>query len=398
MRYFKPHFKIQTPFRPPFGSCISNRGFSSAAYRFGFNNQEKDGELGASYAFEYRIHDARLGRFLSVDPLAAKFPFYSSYQFCSNSPLAGVEIEGLESSVTGQNISENLEVLDEGKSGYPKSQNDLDQVETTSSKTSITRGKITYSGPGIQSRIEDAINPTKDVRRGFFGRLLYKNNMKTIDNPKFEPAIAMAIEDGLSKGYNIYFSDDASDLKGSTIVTNGIIPTGVCFKTGDNNYTLFASKESGTVEKLESAGTDPIFEEIFHMENYINKEISLTSENLVPADSRLNDEALAKYKVVSKIRNLTQNYYHIISVSPGNSGDIYTALYVHTSFGAMSGMSAAAIKEFISTNKGKEHDYDVYEITYDSFGIQSANQKIVNGQPITRTSTKPQEGMYDFLR
>jgi RHS repeat-associated protein len=83
------------------------RGYSAAVYRYGFNNQEKDAEMGEAYAFEYRIHDARLGRFLSVDPLANKFPFYSPYQFCSNSPIMAVELEGLESSGTGTNQSEN---------------------------------------------------------------------------------------------------------------------------------------------------------------------------------------------------------------------------------------------------------------------------------------------------
>ncbi len=81
---------------PPFGSCISNRGFSSAAYRFGFNNQEKDGELGDSYAFEYRIHDARLGRFLSVDPVMAEYPWNSSYCFAENDIIRCVDLEGRE--------------------------------------------------------------------------------------------------------------------------------------------------------------------------------------------------------------------------------------------------------------------------------------------------------------
>jgi RHS repeat-associated protein len=89
---------------PPYGSALPGLQYNYAdngdtsKYRFEFNNQEQDSELGEYYAFEYRIHDARLGRFLSVDPLSFKFPFYSPFQFCSNNPIFSVEIEGLESS------------------------------------------------------------------------------------------------------------------------------------------------------------------------------------------------------------------------------------------------------------------------------------------------------------
>ena len=69
-------------------------------YPFGFNGQEKDDEMhgatGTSYAFEYRIHDARVGRFLSIDPLAREFAYYSPYIFAGSSPIAFIDLDGLE--------------------------------------------------------------------------------------------------------------------------------------------------------------------------------------------------------------------------------------------------------------------------------------------------------------
>ena len=50
----------------------------------------------ALHAFEFRMHDARLGRFWSVDPLAAKYPWNSTYAFAENSPIGYLEMEGLE--------------------------------------------------------------------------------------------------------------------------------------------------------------------------------------------------------------------------------------------------------------------------------------------------------------
>ena len=68
-------------------------------YRYFFNGQEADNEVlgnGALHAFEYRMHDTRLGRFWSVDPLAGKFPWNSVYAFAENRVIDGRELEGLE--------------------------------------------------------------------------------------------------------------------------------------------------------------------------------------------------------------------------------------------------------------------------------------------------------------
>jgi len=72
-------------------------------YRYFFNGQEGNNEVFgevALHAFEYRMHDARLGRFWSVDPLAAKYPWNSTYAFCENTPIWARELEGLEKWIT----------------------------------------------------------------------------------------------------------------------------------------------------------------------------------------------------------------------------------------------------------------------------------------------------------
>ena len=74
-----------------FGSGMAARTASfGATYKYGFNNQEKEGELGEYYSFEYRVHDARLGRFLSVDPLAPEYPWNSTYAFAENQVIWAV--------------------------------------------------------------------------------------------------------------------------------------------------------------------------------------------------------------------------------------------------------------------------------------------------------------------
>jgi RHS repeat-associated protein len=78
---------------------MPNRSENLVGYRFGFNGQEADNEVygdKASYAFEFRNYDARLGRFWSIDPLWQKFPWNSSYAFAENRVIDGIELEGLE--------------------------------------------------------------------------------------------------------------------------------------------------------------------------------------------------------------------------------------------------------------------------------------------------------------
>ena len=66
-------------------------------YRYGFQGQEEDGELwSGSVSYKYRVEDARLGRFFSVDPLFGDFPYNSCYAFSENRLIDSYEYEGSE--------------------------------------------------------------------------------------------------------------------------------------------------------------------------------------------------------------------------------------------------------------------------------------------------------------
>ena len=73
----------------PFGVELDGRTVSGG-YRYGFQNQEKDDEVkgvGNSVNYLFRMHDPRLGRFFSVDPLAPEYPELTTYQYASNTPI-----------------------------------------------------------------------------------------------------------------------------------------------------------------------------------------------------------------------------------------------------------------------------------------------------------------------
>ncbi|MNU91499.1 RHS Repeat protein [compost metagenome] len=82
----------------PFGMQLPNRkGAEGDSYRYGFNGKEKDDELkgkGNSYDFGARMYDSRLGRWLTIDPLAKQFANQSPYNYAANSPIYLLDSDG----------------------------------------------------------------------------------------------------------------------------------------------------------------------------------------------------------------------------------------------------------------------------------------------------------------
>ncbi len=86
----------------PFGVTLEGRGdalVGAEDYRYGFQGQEMDDEIkgqGNSVNYAFRMHDSRVGRFFTRDPLASSFSYNSPYSFSENRVIDGIELEGLE--------------------------------------------------------------------------------------------------------------------------------------------------------------------------------------------------------------------------------------------------------------------------------------------------------------
>ena len=108
---------------------------SKDRYRFGFNGMEKDNELkgvGNSLDFRFRTYDSRLGKFLSVDPLARRYPWNSAYAFAENDVIRSIDLEGMEKVIVTTNgmtsneylysrkmmLNPNLDQWSKGEYGY----------------------------------------------------------------------------------------------------------------------------------------------------------------------------------------------------------------------------------------------------------------------------------------
>ncbi|MEI7596921.1 MAG: RHS repeat-associated core domain-containing protein [Bacteroidota bacterium] len=76
-------------------SEISSLTDCVVSYRYGFNGKENDGETGTQ-DYGFRIYNPAIAKFLSVDPLTAKYPELTPYQFASNTPIQSIDLDGLE--------------------------------------------------------------------------------------------------------------------------------------------------------------------------------------------------------------------------------------------------------------------------------------------------------------
>jgi len=79
---------------------------------YAFNGKEKVDEIdnvtGSDYDYGMRMYDARIARFVSVDPLTKKYPELTPYQFAENTPIRAIDLDGLEKVFTtgGQQLTD----------------------------------------------------------------------------------------------------------------------------------------------------------------------------------------------------------------------------------------------------------------------------------------------------
>lgn len=106
----------------PFGltmAGISDKAAGGLENKIKFQGQEfehkefSDGSGLEMYEFKYRMDDPQIGRFWSIDPLASKYVYNSTYAFSEDKVTGDIELEGLES--VQFNVERDLKDLQSGK-------------------------------------------------------------------------------------------------------------------------------------------------------------------------------------------------------------------------------------------------------------------------------------------
>ena len=96
----------------PFGMSMPGRNYvrNGGGYRYGYTGHEKESDMAEGvYTTQYRLLDTRLGRWMSVDPLFAKYPNMGSYGYCEGNPVRFIDLKGQYRQVYNEDNSSSID-------------------------------------------------------------------------------------------------------------------------------------------------------------------------------------------------------------------------------------------------------------------------------------------------
>ena len=88
-----PNYRYASPNGEGCPAAIVHCTLFIGHWTYTFSAKERDSETGLSY-FGSRYYSSDLSIWLSVDPMAAKYPHQSNYIYCSNNPIKVVDPNG----------------------------------------------------------------------------------------------------------------------------------------------------------------------------------------------------------------------------------------------------------------------------------------------------------------
>ncbi len=227
----------------PFGMEMVGRSGNVGEYRYGFQGQEKDGEIkgeGNSINYKYRMHDPRLGRFFAVDPLYKTYPELTPYQFSSNRVIDAVELEGLQAAkIRGKNYVIRIPLV---------------------KRSSVVNGiSLTTVGNGINNNLQSrqgfygstVRNAISDLSSGYYGetKTVRDNNGLKISNGKHVEMMYQVVFKGVMTGDKVIIYIDNTPV-GTVIITpgsllNNTLSINYVIEQIDNNYGKHNNTKTG---------------------------------------------------------------------------------------------------------------------------------------------------------
>ncbi len=193
---------------------LANIASENPKYRYGFNGKEKDDEVkgaGDNYNYGMRIYDPRIGKFLSVDPIAKKYPMLTPYQFASNNPIMGVDLDGKEfdyymtiakAGLYGETVQNVVTSSETFVNSIPDAFNNWweekkDQYNFTNELKNWSQGNTgtaDYNNPSVPENLQKTLN-TQQAVQGSAG--LLKKSVACLEDGATAASIILAPEGAL---------------------------------------------------------------------------------------------------------------------------------------------------------------------------------------------------------
>jgi RHS repeat-associated protein len=151
----------------PFGAPMEGRNYSGYDYRFGFNGKELDkadeGWGSAIYDYGFRVYNPGIAKFLSVDPLAPEYPWYTPYQFAGNRPIKFIDLDGLEEyeMISHWFTKPKLQKENVNKEESQVSQQVISNYNRDKDNGNNVTGKVLACYPTVWKRVQGAYKDSK---------------------------------------------------------------------------------------------------------------------------------------------------------------------------------------------------------------------------------------------
>ncbi len=295
------------------------------SYRYGFNGKELDdngtgmGGGGATYDYGFRIYNPAIAKFLSVDPLTGAYPMLSSYQYASNTPIAAIDLDGLEAYIVTETQDEKGRVTKITVTRYE----DVHGVAQDN--------RVVDNSTGDRVPYQEVIIFTKDANGDFVGQPRYSNEL----SPKQKLAMKRGKQE--ERGTHNYPGTGSDQF--STNINKGISGT---FKSSTGHFdTKGRMSTSNSDYTTEDFGTfiDDRMADIDSDESVYRVDVYFSNEGL---KDKLGNDAKAHYeelypgaavnlivneKVLDKNR-MARSGEHLEKDSEGNANAI--GVRIHT--------------------------------------------------------------------
>jgi len=173
----------------PFGMEMPGRQYN-ATYPYSFNGKrdDKDAEYGWQ-DYGKREYDRLSVHFISVDPITAKFPMLTPYQFAGNKPIAASDLDGLETYI--QTVHNAL--LQKAEQGLPTAEAEKKKIQVISRRI--------MSNTSVLSQVKPS-TPVEDYKQTQY-RIQQNRDLGYNDDGSEPPLMRL----GKNKTWN-YFSEN----------------------------------------------------------------------------------------------------------------------------------------------------------------------------------------------